>query len=445
MPRKYNAFRPRIYKKRRAAGGRTVYVQYWEDGERKFHPCHEGICTCRAKDCAHVEAAEKVLAQFVNEGAIVAGRNPEPVSLAVFWAAWEAAATVSQETVGLYRGAWRLLDQYAHENGIKSTAGLSREAMLTFRKWLRTTQFEMAVHTQESRRVKRKIEYRLRCAKLTRQSPEYSKPPFLEMRSEMEAKMEIRKEPYSEAYIQIVLRSIRAVLFWGVRSRFFDENPLSGAGKPNSEKIIRGFDDQTRNPLTEDEVKRLLSKLKGRDLDMAVVFLYSGLRLGELVHLRWDRLTADGFIRIEPIPEVRWKPKWNKKRRVRIHPQVKEVLDRLRPTAKSQWVFCTRNGGILTESNVSSRFRTLLDRFEVKGEDGTGVEACHGFRHTFATHLLEQNVPLTSVKDILGHADVRTSLIYQHRLDRRIADHVDTFEYGWASIQSPQCSAPDPK
>ena len=196
--------------------------------------------------------------------------------------------------------------------------------------------------------------------------------------------------------------------------------------------------------LTIEEQKKFIDSLEpGADSYLYLTALGTGLRLGELLALRWTdinlntkELTVNKSVRrVKDLSTnestiVVTEPKTaNSLRTITLPDKIINLLETNKKEQKllklslgknyenNDLVFPTKLGKYQDSSNVRKRFKKALKKAEIKDIK------FHALRHTFATRLFENNVPIKTVSSLLGHYDVSITMdIYTHVLEESKKD-----------------------
>ena len=202
--------------------------------------------------------------------------------------------------------------------------------------------------------------------------------------------------------------------------------------------------------LSRDEVRAVLSHLVDVHGLVAMLLYGSGLRLLEALRLRVKdvdfgrrqllvRQGKGNRDRAAPLPRIAESGLRRHLERVaRLHrddlargvwgPPLPGGLERKYPNAPRewawQWVFPATRIGV--DPGTGRRFRhhlheTAIQRAVKQAVAAAGIAkraTCHTFRHSFATHLLEDGADVRTVQELLGHRDLRTTMVYTHVLEQ---------------------------
>lgn len=204
--------------------------------------------------------------------------------------------------------------------------------------------------------------------------------------------------------------------------------------------------------LSQAEVQQVLAQMTGTHLLMAQLLYGGGLRLMECIRLRIQDLDFERSLiylrgakgdkdRTTLFPASIRSRLQNQQDRVKqLHEQdiaagygavyLPNALGKKHPSAAKafawQYVFPSRrrstdprSGEVrrhhVLESGLQKAVRTAVKRAGINKRVG-----CHTFRHSFATHLLENGVNIRVVQELMGHTDVKTTEIYTHVMAKDI-------------------------
>jgi len=174
-------------------------------------------------------------------------------------------------------------------------------------------------------------------------------------------------------------------------------NPIAG-------RAVKKFREENRmmRILTSDEARILLANADGWLRSFLIIALCTGMRRNEILTLVWEDVNS-------ATNEIRVRAEISKSKRLRLVPMNGEVKRAIQALPKrNRLIFFNVSTGKNIQ-DIKTAFRTAKKRAGIKGR-----LRVHDLRHTAASWMIEDGIDLVTVKEILGHASVQTTMIYCH-------------------------------
>lgn len=218
--------------------------------------------------------------------------------------------------------------------------------------------------------------------------------------------LDLGKHPRTVNKVMMVFKT---VLNDAVRSNNLLKNPIKGYPElKEPPKDITYW--------SKEEIKTFLDYVMNDPYyDLYVVTLNTGLRLGEILGLIWDKVDfVNGQIVVSRSlgrSGLKHTTKTHKARFIPMNPKVKAILEkRFKERLNDQFVFTESNGDHLDYNHVTERHFMVAQR-----EAGLSkIIRFHDLRHTFASHFMMNGGNLYTLQKLLGHSDIQTTMIYAH-------------------------------
>lgn len=214
-----------------------------------------------------------------------------------------------------------------------------------------------------------------------------------------------------------ILSTLKRFFAYLIREQYLSADPTSNIEAPHIGRPLP-------ETLTEQDVEDLLnapetiSALGLRDRTMLEMLYATGLRVSELIGLRFDQINLrQGVVRITG--------KGNKERLVPVGEQALDWLDQYLATARqdilgerrTDYLFVTNRASAMTRQ----AFWHIIKRYTKKAGISKHLSP-HTLRHAFATHLLNHGADLRVIQLLLGHSDLSTTQIYTHIAQQRLKE-----------------------
>lgn len=216
--------------------------------------------------------------------------------------------------------------------------------------------------------------------------------------------------------VKTIKETIRPVYNYAIKHGIYE-------GKRPTDNFLdkQRIDNKRLEYYTPEQATKLLEELKTKSVQtyrMALLSLNTGMRFGEIAHLRWLHVNVDR----ETILVM--DPKNKESRASFMTPDVKAMFQEMVHGEPEDLVFPDNNGQI--QGKISNTFPRVVKElgFNEGVTDRRFNLGFHSLRHTAASWLAEQGVPLVVIAKVLGHKTLEMTMRYTKVNDDQVRDAV---------------------
>ena len=218
---------------------------------------------------------------------------------------------------------------------------------------------------------------------------------------------------YQAKSISRMISAIRSYFKYLQKENKIKINPLDLITSPKLEKKLPKY-------LTINEIEKILNavplddKISIRDAFILELLYVSGIRVSELTNIKLEDINNDEN-------KIKIMGKGSKERIVFYGTRCRDLLNKY---LSVRGEFLKYPNDYLILSNMGRKINTreirnIINRIKVKAGVDINISP-HTFRHTFATHMLNEGADLRSVQELLGHENLSTTTIYTHLTNEKM-------------------------
>jgi integrase len=236
--------------------------------------------------------------------------------------------------------------------------------------------------------------------------------------------MKLKKKGNNNKGIDNILGVLRALLKDAMLENLIVNSPFSKFKNLSKEQKDYKF-------WSKPQMQRFLTVNQEEELySFYFCALYTGMRLGELAGLCWDRVDLNSNVICVSRTRDRYELKETTKnkliRYVPIHPRVKEVLQAsMVNKSHERFVFAHENGEPIRVHHVYRYFSQAQERANIERKI-----RFHDLRHTFASHFMMNGGSIFDLQKVLGHTDIKMTQRYAHHSPEHLQNSLKFFGFG---------------